>query len=80
MWIKTEDRKPPKNNPFIGFGKDSLGEEEEILVMIWYKGGLDHDEYNMDEGYYALGQWGIYEREHSCNPSHWMPLPNPPNK
>ena len=79
-WIKCSERMPPIDKPFLGYGKDTLDEEDEMVVMIWYQGGLDNDGYDMLEGYYALGNWGEYDREHECNPTHWTPLPKPPEQ
>ena len=78
-WIKCSEKKPPKDRPFLGFGLDALYEDEEIITMIYHKGGVDSDGYDCIEGYYALGQWGNYNREHFCSPTHWMELPETPN-
>jgi hypothetical protein len=77
-WIKCEIVKPPKDKPFLGVGLDGLNEETEIIIMIYYPGGIDDDGYDTMEGYFALGKWGKYNAEHSCNPTHWLPLPNQP--
>lgn len=77
-WINVSERLPPKDKPFLGYARDSLGENTFITSMIWYEGGEDDNGYDMEEGFYALGEWGGYNREWDCEPTHWMPLPNPP--
>lgn len=78
-WISVKDKMPQKDGtPFLGYGKDELNENYECLVMIYYQGGKDHNGYEMDKGFYAIGQWGLYNREHACNPEYWIPLPKKP--
>lgn len=77
-WISVLDSLPPAHKPFIGYGQDTLKQEEEIICMVHYLGGLDMEGYEMMSGFYALGQFGLYNREHSCNPTHWMELPKGP--
>jgi hypothetical protein len=79
-WIKCSTQSPPKDKPFLGCGLDQLRENIEIITMIYYEGGEDEEGFDMMEGFYALTLWGKYNREHDCKPTHWMPLPNPPQE
>jgi hypothetical protein len=78
MWKNIEEELPPKDKPFLGFTKCMLHERDFIVVIVWYEGGEDDEGYDQDEGYYAMGEWGKYNREWSCYPTHWMSLPKPP--
>lgn len=78
QWINIKDKLPPHDGkPFLGF--DPLQEEiGRIYVLIYVP------EFKYPEGNYSLLSHEAYYQEASgegyfkWEPTHWMPLPNPP--
>jgi len=54
---------------------ERLPEEEEV-VLVW--GGASVYTAKRHNKYGGLMWWKLNSKQHYCNPTHWMPLPEPP--
>ena len=68
---KTIAEKVPRWIPVT----ERLPEEEEV-VLVW--GGASVYTAKRHNKYQGLMWWKLNSKQHYCNPTHWMPLPEPP--
>ena len=54
---------------------ERLPDEEEV-VLVW--GGASVYTAKRHNKYGGLMWWKLNSKQHYCNPTHWMPLPQPP--
>ena len=55
--------------------KDRLPEDDTSVLVFGGKSMYIAQCFNNGKSWYRIGT-----RNHYCNPTHWMPLPNPPDK
>jgi len=73
-WISVKDRLPNKNDlVIVGYHEKIRAKVDNLYDYTWVCAGQIND----DGKWY--NQWQDSETEPEIYPTHWMPLPKPPN-
>jgi len=57
--------------------EERLPEEDEV-VLVW--GGASVYTAKRHNKYGCMMWWKLNSKQHYCNPTHWMPIPEPPKE